>query len=438
MHTSAPASESVDPFKLAVADETLADLRSRLTHTRWPDRETVGDWSQGVPLERIRALCDHWVRDYDWRRCEARLNALGQYQTCIDGLGIHFLHIRSPNPDATPLILTHGWPGSVVEFLDVIGPLTDPAAHGGDAADAFHLVIPSLPGFGFSDKPTATGWGVERIAAAWITLMKRLGYQRYFAQGGDWGAAVSTAIGMIAPPECAGVHLNMPLVYPGREDYAQLTEAEQASLASMKFYRDSDSGYARQQQTRPQTLGYGLTDSPAGQAAWIYEKFYAWTDNRGEPESALSRDAMLDNIMLYWLPGTAASSARLYWESLAFFKTQKLSLPVGVTIYPKEFSRPSRRWAQQHFAHIVHWSEVDKGGHFAAFEQPELFVTELRSCFRKMQPDSLGGGQRSCHPGAEGCHPAPGNCHPGPGSGPGFQHPGSSATHPLDCGSRPQ
>lgn len=384
--TSAPASESVHPFKLAVSDETLSDLRSRLTNTRWPDRETVGDWSQGVPLDRIKALCDYWARDYDWRRCEARLNALGQYHTCIDGLRIHFLHIRSREPNAVPLLLTHGWPGSVVEFLDVIGPLTDPAAHGGDGADAFHLVIPSLPGFGFSDKPTSTGWGVERIAAALISLMKRLGYTRYFAQGGDWGAAVTTAIGMLAPPECAGVHLNMPLIYPDKADLAQLSEAEQASVADMKFYRSSDSGYAKMQRTRPQTLSYGLTDSPAGQAAWIYEKFQAWTDNSGEPESALSLDAMLDNIMLYWLPGTAASSARLYWESLAFFRTQPLALPVGVTIYPKEFSRPSRRWAQRHFANIIHWNETDKGGHFAALEQPELFVTELRNCFRKMQP----------------------------------------------------
>lgn len=389
-HTSAPAGESVEPFKLAVSDVTLTDLRSRLASTRWPDRETVGDWSQGVPLDRIKALCDYWSHDYDWRRCEARLNAIGQYHTRIDGLRIHFLHIRSPNPAAMPLLLTHGWPGSVVEFLDVIGPLTDPAAHGGAAADAFHLVIPSLPGFGFSDKPTGIGWGVERIAAAWVTLMKRLGYTRYFAQGGDWGAAVTTAIGMKAPPECAGVHLNMPLVYPGRDDYAQLTEAEQASVASMKFYSDSDSGYAKQQRTRPQTLSYGLTDSPAGQAAWIYEKFYAWTDNRGAPESALSRDAMLDNIMLYWLPASAASSARLYWESLDFFRTHKIALPVGVTIYPKEFSRPSRRWAERHFANIVHWNEADKGGHFAAFEQPELFVTELRNCFRRMRPETLG------------------------------------------------
>ncbi len=378
---------SVEPFKLAVSEEALADLRCRLANTRWPERETVADWSQGVPLAAIKALCHYWQHGYDWRRCEARLNASGQYHTCIDGLRIHFLHIRSPEPGAVPLLLTHGWPGSVIEFLDVIGPLTDPAAHGGDGNDAFHLVIPSLPGFGFSDKPTSTGWGVERIAAAWISLMQRLGYSRYFAQGGDWGAAVTTAIGMQAPPECVGVHLNMPLVYPGRDDYAQLSEAEQASVTSMKFYRDTDSGYAKLQRTRPQTLAYGLTDSPAGQAAWIYEKFYAWTDNCGEPESALSRDAMLDNIMLYWLPGTAASSARLYWESLAFFKTQQIRIPVGVTIYPKEFSRPSRRWAQRSFTNIVHWRETDKGGHFAAFEQPELFVAELRNCFRKMRPE---------------------------------------------------
>ncbi len=377
--------DTINPFKLAIPDEALADLRLRLANTRWADREIVGDWSQGVPLDRIRALCEYWARDYDWRRCEARLNAFGQYHTVIDGLRIHFLHVRSPNPDAVPLVLTHGWPGSVVEFLDVIGPLTDPAAHGGDAADAFHVVIPSLPGFGFSDKPASAGWGVERIAKAWITLMKRLGYGRFFAQGGDWGAAVATAIGMLAPPECVGIHLNMPLIYPGKDDLAQLTLAEQASVASMKFYRTSDSGYAKLQRTRPQTLAYGLTDSPAAQAAWIYEKFHAWTDNRGEPEDALTRDAMLDNIMLYWLPATAASSARLYWESLDFFRTQKVAVPVGVSIYPKEFSRPSRRWAERSYAKIIHWNEMDRGGHFAAFEQPSLFVAELRDCFRKIR-----------------------------------------------------
>ena len=377
--------EAIEPFELAIPDDTLAELRSRLAATRWPDRETVDDWSQGVPLDRIRALGEYWARDYDWRRCEARLNACGQYQTSIDGLRIHFLHVPSRNPDAVPLILTHGWPGSVVEFLDVIGPLTDPVAHGGDAADAFHVVVPSLPGYGFSDKPKTTGWGVERIAAAWVSLMKRLGYGRFVAQGGDWGAAVTTAIGMLGTPECAGIHLNMPLIYPGADDMAQPTAAEQASVAAMQFYNRRDSGYAKLQHTRPQTLAYALTDSPAGQAAWIYEKFYAWTDNRGEPESALSRDAMLDNIMLYWLPANAASSARLYWESLAFFKTTPLTLPVGVTVYPREIFRPSRRWAERSFANIIHWNETDKGGHFAAFEQPELFVTELRNCFRKIR-----------------------------------------------------
>jgi pimeloyl-ACP methyl ester carboxylesterase len=378
-------SESIEPFTLNIADATLDDLRARLANTRWPEREPVADWTQGAPLERVRGLCDHWARDYDWRRCEAKLNGIGQYRTTIDGLGVHFLHVRSPNPDALPLILTHGWPGSVIEFLKVIGPLTDPAAHGGDPADAFHVVAPSLPGFGFSDKPAATGWGVEHIADAWITLMRRLGYSRFVAQGGDWGAAVTTAIAMAKPPECAGVHLNMPIIFPQNEDYAQLTDAEKASVASMQYYQESDSGYAKQQGTRPQTLGYGLTDSPAGQAAWIYEKFQAWTDNGGDPESALTRDQMLDNIMLYWLPATAASSARLYWESSGSFVTNALDLPVGVSIYPKEIFRPSRRWAERSYSNIIHWNELDRGGHFAAFEQPELFVGELRTCFRTLR-----------------------------------------------------
>jgi pimeloyl-ACP methyl ester carboxylesterase len=378
-------SEAIEPFTLAIQDDALADLRTRLGRTRWPNRETVADWSQGAPLERVRTLCDHWAGAYDWRRCEARLNALGQYRTMIDGLGIHFLHVRSPNADALPLILTHGWPGSVIEFLKVLGPLTDPAAHGGDPADAFHVVAPSLPGYGFSDKPAATGWGVEHIAEAWIALMRRLGYRRFAAQGGDWGAAVTTAIGMKRPPECAAIHLNMPIVFPEADDFTQLTEAEAASVASMRFYQESDSGYAKQQGTRPQTLGYGLTDSPAGQAAWIYEKFYAWTDNDGEPESALSRDEMLDNIMLYWLPATAASSARLYWESADVFKAMPLDLPIGISIYPKEIFRPSRRWAERSYANIIHWNELDRGGHFAAFEQPDRFVNELRTCFRSIR-----------------------------------------------------
>jgi pimeloyl-ACP methyl ester carboxylesterase len=378
-------SEAITPFTLAIPEAALDDLRRRLDATRWPERETVGDWSQGAPLERVQALCEYWLNQYDWRRCEALLNALGQYRTEIDGLGIHFLHVRSPNPDALPLILTHGWPGSVIEFLDVIGPLTDPAAHDGDPADAFHVVAPSLPGYGFSDKPQATGWGVERIGRAWAVLMQRLGYDLWLAQGGDWGAAVTTALGVARPAGLAAIHLNMPLIFPDGEDLLDLTAREQASIAAMQFYQEQDSGYAKQQATRPQTLGYGLTDSPSGQAAWIYEKFYAWTDNDGTPESALSRDRMLDNIMLYWLPANAAASARLYWESVATFKSHAIDLPVGVSIYPKEIFRPSRRWAERRFSQIIHWNEPAQGGHFAAFEQPAVFVEELRQCFRALR-----------------------------------------------------
>jgi pimeloyl-ACP methyl ester carboxylesterase len=378
-------SETVSAFTLAIPDAQLADLRQRLARTRWPERETVGDWSQGAPLDRVRALCEHWAGGYDWRRCEAMLNRLGQYRTTVDDLGIHLLHVRSPEPNALPLLLTHGWPGSVIEFHKVIGPLTNPAAHGGNPHDAFHVIAPSLPGFGFSDKPAKTGWGVERIASAWITLMRRLGYDRFVAQGGDWGAAVTTAIAMARPPECIAIHLNMPLVFPEAGDFASLTPAEQATVARMQFYQESDSGYMKQQATRPQTLGYGLADSPAGQAAWIYEKFHAWTDNEGTPESALSQDEMLDNIMLYWLPATGASSARLYWESSNVFKAQALGLPVGVTIFPQEIFRPSRRWAERSYSNLIHWNEVAKGGHFAAFEQPATFVDELRTCFRAIR-----------------------------------------------------
>jgi pimeloyl-ACP methyl ester carboxylesterase len=284
-----------------------------------------------------------------------------------------------------PLLITHGWPGSVIEFMKVIGPLTDPTAHGGKAEDAFHVIAPSLPGYGFSEKPRETGWGVPRIAMAWIGLMQRLGYERWVAQGGDWGAAVTTAIGLIRPPGCAAIHVNMPLVFPTPEDAAGATPAELKSLASMQFYQEKDSGYSKQQATRPQSLGYGLVDSPAGQAAWIYEKMYAWTDNKGVPEDALSMDEMLDNIMLYWLPGTGASSARLYWESFASFASIKLEAPVGASIYPKEIFRPSRRWAERQMSNIIHWNELDRGGHFAAWEQPELYVGEVRECFRKVR-----------------------------------------------------
>jgi len=378
-------SDAIVPFTLAIPQADLDDLNRRLDYARWPDPETVGDWAQGSPLEKVKALCDHWRHRYDWRRAEARLNGLGQFKTNIDGLDIHFLHVRSPHPNALPLIITHGWPGSVMEFMKVIGPLTDPVAHGGSADDAFHVVAPSLPGYGFSAKPAQTGWGMPHIAGAWITLMERLGYQRWVAQGGDWGAGVTTAIGVIRPPGCAAIHVNMPLVFPNAEDMKDLTPAEQAAVASLAYYQEKDSGYSKQQSTRPQTVGYGLVDSPVGQAAWIYEKMWAWTDNKGAPEDVLSLDEMLDNIMLYWLPGTAASSARLYWESFGSFGSVKLELPVGVSIYPKEIFRASRRWAEKLMANIIHWNELDRGGHFAAWEQPELYVTEIRDCFRKIR-----------------------------------------------------
>jgi len=378
-------SDAITPFKLSIPQSEIDDLNARLDRTRWPDRETVEDWTQGSPLAKVQALCAHWRKGYDWRRFEAKLNDFGQFKTEIDGLNIHFLHVRSPHANALPLILTHGWPGSVAEFMKVIGPLTDPTRHGGIPADAFHIVAPSLPGYGFSDKPAKNGWGVPRIAAAWIALMQRLGYSRWVAQGGDWGAAVTTGIGVARPAACAAIHVNMPLVFPAADDMANLTPAEQKSLAAIQYYQDKDSGYSKQQGTRPQTLGYGLVDSPAGQAAWIYEKMWAWTDNKGNPEDALTPDEMLDNIMLYWLPGTGASSARLYWESFGSFSSTKLELPVGVSIYPKEIFRPSRRWAEKQMANIIHWNELDRGGHFAAWEQPELFVNELRTCFAKVR-----------------------------------------------------
>jgi len=328
-------SEAIIPFTLAVPEADLDDLRARLARTRWPEKETVDDWSQGSPLARVQALCDYWRSAYDWRRCEAQLNALGQFRTNIDGLDIHFLHARSPHPGARPLLITHGWPGSVIEFLKVIGPLTDPPAHGGQPDDAFHVIAPSMPGYGFSQKPARTGWGVARIAAAWVCLMKRLGYDRWLAQGGDWGAAVTTAIGALRPPGCAAIHVNMPLVYPTAADRDGASPRELDFFRGQQFYRDWDSGYAKLQSTRPQSLGYGLVDSPAGLAAWIYEKYQAWTDNAGAPEDALSRDEMLDNIMMYWLPGAGASAARLYWESFSAFTSTRLDLPVGVSIYPR-------------------------------------------------------------------------------------------------------
>lgn len=375
-------SVDVIPFVLDIAEERLEDLRQRLAATRWPDREPVSDWSQGAPLEKVQALVEYWRTDYDWRRCERELNSRNQYRTEIDGVDIHFLHVRSQHENAMPLLLTHGWPGSVVEFLKCIGPLVDPVAHGGSADDAFHLVIPSLPGYGFSGKPRETGWNVRRIAKAWDVLMHRLGYDRYVAQGGDWGAAVTTALGMARFDGLVAIHLNMPIVMPENPG-TDLSPAEQAMLDRMAFYQRWDSGYSTQQATRPQTLGYGLADSPAGQAAWIYEKFYAWTDCDGAPENALSHDDMLDNIMLYWLPNTGASSARLYWESFhGGFGAKELHLPTGCSVFPRDIYAAPRSWAEKCMHDLIYWNELEKGGHFAAFEQPVQFVQEMRDCFR--------------------------------------------------------
>jgi pimeloyl-ACP methyl ester carboxylesterase len=373
--------DAIEPFRIATPDEQLTDLRSRLRETRWPEAETVDDWSQGIPLAYVKELCRYWSDEYDWRRTESRLNAIPQFTTELDGLKVHFLHVRSPHHGALPLIVTHGWPGSVVEFLKVIGPLTDPVAHGGDASDAFDVVCPSLPGYGYSEKPSQTGWGVERIAGAWAELMARLGYDRYGAQGGDWGAMVTTALGHQDAAHLAGIHLNMPVARPAAEDMAELTGQEQAALAASVHYQRWESGYFKEQSTRPQTVGYGLVDSPAAQCAWIVEKFWAWTDCAGHPENAISRDELLDNVMLYWLPGAGASSARLYWESRRG-STDPIVVPTGCSIFPKEIARTSRRWAARRYTDIRYWNELDRGGHFAAFEQPELFVQELRSFFR--------------------------------------------------------
>lgn len=376
---------AVHPHRIDVPEAELDDLRARLANTRWPEAELVEDWTQGIPLAYVRELCDYWRDGYDWRAVEGRLNAIPQFKTAIDGCGIHFLHRRSPEANARPLVLTHGWPGSIVEFLKAIDPLADPAAHGGDAADAFHVVVPALPGYGFSDKPKETGWGVERIGQAWAALMARLGYDQYFAQGGDWGAAVTAAIGMQDVEHCAGIHVNMPVI--GRVDTpeAEMTAQEREAVAAQKFYRDWDSGYSKQQSTRPQTLGYGLVDSPAGQAAWIVEKFYQWTDCGGHPERALTRDELLDNVMLYWLPGCGASSARLYWESFRRGRLDDVTVPSGCSLFPKEIFRASRRWLETRMKDLRYYNLVAKGGHFAAFEQPGLFVNEVRACFRLMR-----------------------------------------------------
>ena len=387
-------STEVIPFEIAIPETELADLRARLARTRWPDAETTtgGDapsWDQGIPLAYVRELAEYWAGAYDWRRAEAQLNGWPQFRTDLDGpggtLGIHFLHVRSRHEDALPLLLTHGWPGSVLEFMKVLGPLTDPEAHGGDAADAFHVVCPSLPGFAFSDKPIVPGWGVPAIAKAWHQLMLRLGHDRYVAQGGDWGAIITTQLGVDAPEGLLGIHTNMPIVAPDPATMDDLTPAEQSALAGMQYYQDQDSGYSKQQSTRPQTLGYGLADSPVGQLAWIVEKFHRWTDCDGHPENVLTKDELLDDVMVYWLTDSGASSARIYWESFTNLGQDPVRIPAGATIFPKEIFRTSRRWAEQRFTHLVHFTEQERGGHFAALEVPETFVAEVRACFRSLR-----------------------------------------------------
>lgn len=373
----------IEPFILAVPEDQLADLSHRLGATRWPGAELVKDRSQGVRLAAVRELCDYWQSSYDWRRCEAFLNNAGQYRADIDGLGIHFLHIRSPEATARPLIMTHGWPGSVMEFQKVIGPLTDPVAHGGEADDAFHLVLPSLPGFGFSDKPRKVGCNVDLIVKMWHELMSRLGYERYFAQGGDWGAIITTALGTLRPPGLEAIHVNMPLGFPDEAARANWSHQETELANKQAAFAGDGMAYAQLQGTRPQTLGFGLTDSPAGQAAWILEKLTDWSDCDGNARSVFSFDEMIDNIMLYWLPAAATSSARLYWEVMRNPRNRAVTaIPAGASVFPKEIHATSRRWAEQTYTDLRYWNELDRGGHFAALEQPELFVGELRNCFR--------------------------------------------------------
>ena len=383
----------IRPFEIAVPDEVLADLRVRLANTRYPDQ--VGDpWVYGTDIAYLRQLVDYWRDEYDWREQERRLNAFDNYKTRIDGLDIHFIHQRSPEPDALPIVITHGWPGSVVEFLEAIGPLTDPVAHGGDAADAFHVVAPSMPGYGFSDKPREPGMGPEQIADINAQLMARLGYERYGAQGGDWGAAVSTWLAAKYASNVAGLHLNMAFAGPPADSDDPTGGATPEELARMQA-RTAELAdgfaYSAIQGTKPQTLGYGLNDSPAGLAGWIVEKFQSWCDCSGDPETIFTKDELLTNIMLYWVTGTATSAARLYYESsnqaaagLIVMPEGRIEVPTGVALFPQELILPPRAWVERQF-NLTHWSEMPRGGHFAAFEQPELLVEDLRTFYRDLR-----------------------------------------------------
>ncbi|MEY8771370.1 epoxide hydrolase family protein [Erwinia sp. ACCC 02193] len=380
----------VESFPIHIPQTQLDDLAQRLAQTRWPDPETVSDNSQGPKLERLRALVAHWQKDYDWRATETQLNQWNSSRTEIDGLGIHFLHIRSPHSDALPLLMTHGWPGSVLEFRAMIGPLTDPTAYGGQASDAFHLVIPALPGFGFSDKPTSPGWGVGKTASAWVQLMARLGYgQRWAAQGGDWGSAVTTALGHMRPPGLVGIHLNMVMYQPTRDEIAQATPEEQRMLADAQRYDQELSGYMKVQSTRPQSVGFALADSPVGLAAWIYALFQDASDSGGEPERAIDINALIDDIMLYWLPNAGPGSVRFYWEGIREMQQQgpasAIPTPAGVSMFPGELLRLSRRWAQARFEDLRFFAEAEHGGHFAAMENPAVLTDHVRETFRLLR-----------------------------------------------------
>lgn len=381
---AAPAGEAVVPFKVALAQADLDDLKRRLAAIRWPDPEIVPDRSQGIRTEPMKALMAHWRDKYDLRRIERELNAYPQFKTRIDGLDIWFLHIRSKHPQAKPMIMTHGWPGSVLEFMKVIGPLTDPTAHGGTADQAFHLVIPALPGFGFSGKPSKPGWTHQTTAHAWSTLMRRLGYERFVAQGGDWGAIVTTLMARDHVPGLDAIHLNFPIVLPAKLPTAP-TPQEAAAIAALKLYSDTRSGYFHEMANKPQTTGFLLSDSPLGQAAWMYDHYVDATESGGVPETVLTRDEILDEIMLYWITNTGASSARTYWENRNFtFTAIPLDIPVGISVFPGEVYLPPRSWGEAAYSKLIWWNYPPKGGHFAALEQPALFVDELRNCFAKL------------------------------------------------------
>jgi epoxide hydrolase len=376
--------DTIEEFRIDIPQAELDDLRDRLGRTRWPDQLPGVGWDYGIALDDVRELAEYWRTGYDWRVHERRLNSFPQFTTEIDGQVVHFLHVRSAAPGAMPLVMTHGWPGSVVEFMEIIGPLTDPGAHGGDPGDAFHMVVPSIPGFGFSGPTRERGWNVTRVARAWDSLMGRLGYQRYGAQGGDWGSAISRELGVIVPERMIGVHLNMLSPYVSGDLPADLSDSDRARVERLRRFRLAGTGYSAIQSTRPQTVGYGLTDSPAGQLGWIAEKFGEWTDGG---LAAVDRDQMLTNISVYWLTRTAGSSARLYYEAArprASGPPAPSTAPTGVAVFPEEIAAPVRRLAEQ-TNNIVHWSEFDRGGHFAAMEEPDLLIGDVREFFRPLR-----------------------------------------------------